>query len=162
MSLTATMTALEWEARVAETNGKWLAHWVKTTDSGKLDWTPIVDGNEACRSVYEQVRECVTLLHGAAALLRGEAWPSTGEGSAKEFGCGNDACEAVVEASQKFGDTLRKCDDSVWQKNFKMPWGDASGAMLISMVVGNLQYHGGQINAIQMMLGDQEFHYPKD
>jgi hypothetical protein len=161
MSATTTMSVLEWQARQAEAVAGAVSHWVMTTDQTKLDWTPELNGNRCCRSVYDQIEECAGVLNGIAKLVRGQEWPPEEEKEKADYKSGEEACEALKAAAANYAAAMRSADESVLDGTFKMPWGEAPASFMISLAVANMNYHGGQINAIQMMLGDQEFHFQR-
>ncbi len=152
------MSALEWHARLAEMTSHFYCHWVKTTDPNKLDWAPTIDGNKVCRTALEQTAECATVLRNISAAIKGEA-PG---GESPTYSNADEACDDLQKAVKTYASTLRASDDSVFAKEFPMPWGPTPGALLLMLSLGNIAYHGGQVNAIQMATGDMEFHLPSE
>jgi hypothetical protein len=156
MQTTATLNALEWHARMTEMAASFYCHWVKTTDPNKLDWSPTVDGNKACRSTLEQSDECASVLLMVSAAIRGET-PPTEKLTANNA---DEACANLMSAVKTYCATVRHTDDSVFDRSFQMPWGPTPGSVLLMLSLSNIAYHGGQVNAIQMATGDMEFHLP--
>jgi len=57
---------------------------------------------------------------------------------------------------------LRTLTDADLEKTFEHPRGTMLGKNLILMPMRNMGYHIGQLNFIQMLYGDTEFHVPKN
>ncbi len=53
---------------------------------------------------------------------------------------------------------IRALPDEALTRNYTMQLMTLSGEVLIDMPYRNMTYHGGQINLIQLLLGDKEFH----
>lgn len=150
------MTVFEWHAGMVEQTAGLFAFWVKTTREDWLDKHPVADPESKTRSIMEYVKECVGINRRVAAILMGKE-PS---GQEVAFSDVDDACRQIVESGKEFADAVRAQDESVLHKTFPMPWGEAPGAMVITMPMMNMAYHGGQVNYVQTLYGDTEFRFP--
>lgn len=152
------MTVLEWQARQIEMAGNTLAHFVSTTDPTKLDWKPKAEGEESkSRSIFEYVGECVSVNNMTAAMLRGEEPPPRVPVEVSDC---ETACALLKESAKNFAEAVKACDDSIFEKKFQLPFGEWPGSMLLSVPMMNMQYHAGQVNYVQNLYGDDEFHIP--
>ena len=53
---------------------------------------------------------------------------------------------------------IRALPDDALTRNYQTQMMTLLGEVLIDMPYRNMTYHGGQINFIQLLLGDKEFH----
>ena len=150
------MTVQEFQARKIERMAQTVAHFVATTSADRLTWCPAV-GDESCtRSVLGQVAECIAVNRRFAALLSGVEPPA--EQPAAEDGAA--AQEALIASGQALAAAVRTLPDDALAKTYATPRGDLPGEVVIDLPYRNMAYHGGQINFIQLLLGDKEFHLP--
>ena len=155
------MNAQEYMAEQVERIGPILAHYVATTDPSKLDWEPAVEGSAPTRSVLEQIGECVVVNRHFAALLRGENPPLPAGGWTHEgFADSQDAQEQLIASANELAQAIRAFDDDGLARTFQLRRGPTTGKNLLIMAYRNMAYHAGQINFIQMLAGDAEFHMP--
>lgn len=153
------MTAQDYMAEQIERIGQSMAHFAAVTDPEKLTWQPSVEGSAATRSILEQIAECVAVNHYFAALLRGDEPPAGGMTlpaltDAQEAERHLSASTAVLAAA------VRALDDDGLTRTFQTRRGATLGKNLIMLAYRNMAYHTGQINLIQLLAGDAEFHAP--
>lgn len=155
------MTVPEYVARQTERMAESLAHFLATTSEDKLKWCPELDGSAGSRSVLEQVSECIAVNHMMAKLLRGEAVNAApGAYPTIAFADCNDAQQRLLASAKDLADALRGMTDEDLQREYQHPRALMRGENMIIMALRNMAYHAGQINYIQMLYGDAEFHVP--
>jgi len=155
------MTVQQWQARIIERGGEALAYWVETTPDDKLGWVPPLEGSVGIRTVYQQVEEISGINAAMAGLLRGE----TKDPAAEEKGDGSisskaQAVERLNESARTLAAAVRDMPDSAFTQIYDTGWAKLSGAVLIELAANNMHYHAGQVNYVQMLAGDKEFHFP--
>ena len=156
------MDITEYVAHQTERMSAGLAHFVATTREDKLHWQPQTEGSAPTRSVLEQIGECVVVNRMIAAGLRGEtAAPMTGR-PALTLTSGAEAQEQLVASGAELAAAIRTLTEADLEKLYEHPRGQFLGANIIMMPLRNMAYHAGQINLIQMLVGDPEFHMPPD
>ena len=155
------MNAQEYMAEQIERMGQTLAHYVGTTDAARLTWQPRIEGSAPTRSVLEQVGECVVINRHFAALLRGES-PTMPAGSwiGPDFADGQDAQTQLIASATELAQAVRIFPDADMPRTYTLRRGTTTGSNLIMMAHRNMAYHAGQINLIQLLTGDAEFHMP--
>ncbi len=155
------MNAQEYMAEQVEKMGPILAHYVATTAPDKLDWQPSVEGSAPTRSVLEQIGECIAVNRFMAATLRGEdVKPPAGGWQVPAFADSQDAQQQLIASATELADAIRNMNDDDLNRAFQMRRGPTIGKNLMMMAYRNMAYHGGQINLIQLLTGDEEFHMP--
>jgi len=150
------MTIFEWQANTSERSAGFLAHFVKTTDPDWIDKCPAVDEKSKTRSILDQLAECVTVNRRAAAALSGKALPE----EELKFVDVDDACSQLVASAKEYGSVVRGLDESVMEKSFDVGFGPRPGSFFLMMPASNMMYHCGQVNYVQLLSGDDEFHIP--
>jgi hypothetical protein len=93
-----------------------------------------------------------------AALLRGETPPPPS--SDWPFQDGAEAQEQVRQSTRELAAAIRALDEGALARTYPTGMGPMPGAMVLRIAGGNLAYHVGQINFIQTLYGDTEFHLP--
>lgn len=156
------MTVCEFQARRIERLAQALAHFIATTQEHKLDWHPEATPGITGRSVYEQISECAAVNCYVAALLRGETPQQTSIRSdpPMKFTGSIDAEKRLTESARELADAVRALKPEDLPLPFPHWRGPISGEILIEMPYRNMAYHAGQINYIQTLYGDTEFHLP--
>ena len=138
-----------------------LAYFIGTTHEDKLQWQPQTEGSAPTRSVLEQVAECVVVNRMIAAGLRGEVMPApTGGVPALVLTNASEAQEQLRASGAELAAAVRSLTEADLEKMYQHPRGQFMGANLIMMPLRNMAYHAGQVNLIQMLAGDPEFHVP--
>lgn len=122
--------------------------------SEMLDWSPMDYG----KSVNAILSECARLNMTLVAVLRGET-PVEGEA-----GVDFEALKGCVVASARhICDTIDAMSDEALEDEVQMPWGAMmSSVEAIMLAASHMNYHDGQINYIQLLLGDTKFHWAED
>lgn len=151
-------TIFEFQGRKIERMAASLAHFVATTPADKLNWCPATDANSQTRSVLAQVAECVQVNRYTAALLRGET--SDFAFLLATFPDGEEAQRHLIASGQEFAQSVRGLDEGALAHLYPHWRGLLSGEVLIEAPYRNMAYHAGQINMIQLLAGDKEFHLP--
>lgn len=150
-----TMTMFEWQAWAIENACESLAFWIEKTGD-KAGWAPKMEGCANTRCALELGSECVNVNKMMAALFRGDQ-PSQEQASFDTV----EGCTSALKASGKeLADAVRKMTPADLAKNYETPFGPMPGQMLLQIALGNTQYHGGQINLIQLLYGDEKFYVP--
>lgn len=137
-----------------------LAHFIRTMPEERLDWLP--GGAGSARSAQDQVAECVQVNRSIAALLRGEAWPSGPPGAppAVRFGGSEDAAAQILQSGEELAQAIEPLSVADLEREYQHPRALIRGENLIMMPYRNMAYHAGQVNFIQCLYGDPEFHVP--
>ena len=138
-----------------------LASFLESTDQAKVSWQPDPPGSAPARSALELAQECVAVNRYFAALLRGErveAPPGGVRGTALADVA--DALRQLTESSADLADAIRSLDDDAFAKTYSHWRGPVTGDKLTIGAYRNMAYHAGQINLIQILAGDAEFHVP--
>ena len=138
-----------------------LAHFIASTQEDKLQWQPQTEGSAPTRSVLEQIAECIMVNRMIAAGLRGETpSPPAASGPALVLTSGLEAQEQLRTSGAELAAAIRTMTEEDLERMYQHPRGQFLGANLIMMPLRNMAYHAGQINLIQMLAGDPEFHVP--
>ena len=153
------MTVQEFQARKFERIAKTLAHFVATTPEDKLDWCPCIDENSCTRSVMDQIAECIACNRMVAAIICGGQAEMGGDAPITDA---KAAQEELLASARELAAVVRAMPDEALWKTFSMPRASMTGEVLIDLAHRNMAYHGGQINFIQLLLGDKEFHQHPD
>ncbi|HZP80198.1 MAG TPA: DinB family protein, partial [Chthonomonadaceae bacterium] len=128
------------------------------TQEDRLDWHPSADPQSKTRSALDQAAECIDVNRRMAALLRGETpGPPVFE---RPFADGKEAQEQIRESAKELAEAVRGLDEEALTRIYTTAMGPMPGALLLEIAAGNLNYHFGQINYIQTLYGDTEFHLP--
>ena len=150
------MNMFEWQGQSTEAASKRLAHFVKTTREDWLENCPKCDDASNTRSVMDVVSECIRVNCRFTALLEGQAFAEDDT----IWTDPDEACSLLIDSASQVGSAIAKQDDSVLGKTFELPFGTFPGAVIISIPAWNMIYHAGQINYVQRLYGDIEFHMP--
>ncbi|MCS6776554.1 MAG: DinB family protein [Chloroherpetonaceae bacterium] len=155
------MNVTDYVARHTERMAENLAHFVATTPDDKLVWHPAVANQAPTRSVLEQISECVNVNRAFATLIRtGKLDTPPGEWPPIHFANGLDAQEQLVHSARELAEAIRSMSEADLHRAYHHPRGPILGENLILMGYRNMAYHAGQINFIQTLYGDTEFHVP--
>jgi uncharacterized damage-inducible protein DinB len=130
----------------------------------RLDWSP---GGEA-RSVLNQMQEIATAGAWFLPVVRDGHVPEFDEHARREAARirqSYDTLEKCIEAArQTTGELCRAIaavPDERLEVEMRLPFGggmNVTMADLLGMHAWNMIYHLGQINYVQLMLGDREMH----
>lgn len=118
----------------------------------KLDWRPMEHG----KSAIQILKECASTNFRIADVVKGldarDMFEVSGLEEIKKhlMDSAAEVCAAI--------DSLCETPDMI-----QMPWGASMSAMeAIMLPAAHMQYHDGQINYIQLLLGDTAFHWAED
>lgn len=155
------MTAQEFMAEQIERMGESLASFIETTDAAKRPWKPEIAGSAPTRSALEQAGECIATNRYFAALLRGEQVDMPAGGAkAVVLQDAEEARTLLMESSTELAAAVRAMDDASLDQPYGHWRGPVAGKKLMIGAYRNMAYHAGQINLIQILSGDAEFHAP--
>lgn len=155
------MTVQDYMAGKVEKIADSLASFIESTDPARLDWRPEMPGSAAARSALEQAQECIAVNRYVAALLRGEQLEVPAGGvKGTPLKDAADARYQLSESAAELATSVRNLDDAGMTKIYSHWRGDVPGEKLIIGAYRNMAYHAGQVNLIQMLSGDGEFHVP--
>lgn len=156
------MTVFEFQATKIERIAVSLSQFLASTCPDKLDWHPPIEGADT-RTIYEMIGECVqTNLNCAAALRASETAPHTSRTDPPEmhFSSPEDAGQALIDSARELAAAVRAMHETDLDREFSHWSGDIRGEIYIEAPYRNMAYHAGQINYIQTLYGDREFHVP--
>jgi hypothetical protein len=149
------MTIQEFQARKIERIARTVAHFVATTPPDHLEWCPSTCDSSCTRSGLDQVRECVSLNRNFAALLSCDDCDLP---ESREIMDSVTAQEELIASAQDLAEVVRRLPDEALTRCYYTPHASMTGEIMIDLPCRNMAYHGGQINFIQLLLGDKEFH----
>ena len=157
------MTLFEYQARRVERISRAVAHFIGTTPEERLDWRPDgLDGAKG-RSIFSMVSEIVVVNTLVARTLLGEARePHKPSESMPDlvFVDSADAQAKVIASGESLAVAIRGLSDVDLEREYLHWTGPLRGEIWLEMPYRNMAYHAGQINYIQILLGDSEFHVP--
>lgn len=151
------MTVQEFQARKVLRVAQTLAHFVAATPPDKLDWCPCLDEKSCTRSALDQIAECVACNRYVASLISGRKIVFS---SSRPITDAQTAQEELLLSAEELAAILRVMPEESLEKPFTMSSMTVTGEVLIDIPTRNMSYHGGQINFLQMLLGDKESHVP--
>jgi hypothetical protein len=156
------MTSLfEYQATKTERMAATLAHFVSTTAPDRVDWTPATEEASQTRSIMAMLTECIGVNFYTAALLRGEAPAAPGRGAPPiTYSDTADALRQLVDSAEMLAAAIRGLDESALTRTFPHWRGPIIGTTMIELAYRNMVYHAGQVNMVQLLAGDTEFHVP--
>jgi hypothetical protein len=130
----------------------------------KVEWVPMGEA----RSVLSQMQEIAASGDWFVPIVRDRAVPPFDEHARRELGrlrAANNTLEKCIESAQKGTSTL--CQEiSLFptenlEEELVMPFGGGMRMTMADILMlhhNNMNYHHGQINYLQLMLGDREMH----
>jgi len=132
--------------------------------SDKLEWVPMGD----VRTVLSQMQEVATAGNWFLPIIRDRKPPEFDEHARKEavrlrqsFDTIEKCVEAARDSTSDLCQALAAFPDEALEDEMRLPFGGGvvmTMADVLSMHHWNMVYHLGQINQIQLMLGDREMH----
>jgi hypothetical protein len=151
------MTAQQFMSDHVNRMGHSMAHFIATTKPELLIWTQAAPSSEPTRTALQLVGECVNANRIFAALLRGESPEKPGDLHLSA----ESAQTEIVKSSTELAAAINYMNDEDFEKDFIHPVrGPLKGKILAMGAYRNMAYHAGQINFIQILGGDHEFHLP--
>jgi hypothetical protein len=154
------MTVQEFQAGSIERAGNWLAFFLEQTQADKRDWTPPVEGAAGLRSALNMVSECILVNRMIAAILRGETPTPLGPDAPRAFDDPAEAGPMLIASAKELADAVRGLSDDDLMREYTSRRGPMPGYLLMEVPLRNMQYHGGQMNMLQLCYGDTEFRVP--
>jgi hypothetical protein len=135
-----------------------IAFWVDNTDPEKLNWVPGEPGVSKARPIFDQINELININRARAATFRGEPSENLPRAAVTTAA---QAREELLSSANEVADLLlalppEKLNEEVDSFLGRMPLLD----ILEISLLWNMSYHGGVINAYQLMYGDEKFHIP--
>jgi hypothetical protein len=150
------MTVQEYIANQTVRMAESMVHFVESTPPDRLTLAPTVEGAAPTRTPLEWVGECVTVNGLIANVLRGEPVQS----AEPKIENAADARRLLTESAAELANAIRSLTDDDLEREFQHPRGRMLGQNVIMMPMRNMAYHSGQINLVQILAGDPEFHVP--
>jgi hypothetical protein len=155
------MDAQEYMAEQIELIAESMAHFIEVTDTEKRTWKPLIAGSAPTRSTLELAGECVATNRYFAALLRGEAVAMPAGGAkVPPINSAEEARRELMASSKELSDAVRRMTETEMDRLYSHWRGPTTGKKLVMGVYRNMAYHVGQINLIQILGGDADFHPP--
>jgi uncharacterized damage-inducible protein DinB len=155
------MTLGQWQARQIEKSAHILAHFVESTQEDRLRWRPTAEDTSKTRSVMEQVGECIFVNQRFLAFFRGQESPPMPENHDR-YPTVREATEALKAGAAELAQEVRKLEGDELMRTIKTHRGPMPAALAMQFPVRNMAYHMGQINMIQPLYGDTEFHIDEE
>jgi uncharacterized damage-inducible protein DinB len=150
-------TIAQWQARQIERAAIIMAGFVESTAEDKLRWRPAVDENSKTRSVLEQVAECAFANKRFLKILTGEGVPAP-PADWDVFASKEEAIEQLKSSAAELAKVVAGLDCAALARDYITHRGPMPGALVIQFPLRNMTYHMGQINMIQLLYGDADFH----
>lgn len=150
------MTLQDYVAEQTERVAIALADFAATTAPDRLSWELSAEGGGQTRTVLDQISECVGVNFRFAALLAGDASPDAPPPPQTAA----EAQERLTASAGALAAVIRGLSDDALETLIQMPRGPLLTRNLMLAPYRNMAYHAGQINFIQMLAGDTEFHAP--
>lgn len=154
-------TIAQWQARQIEKAAHCLSVFVESTREDRLKWRPTVDAASNTRSVLEQVGECIFANRRFSYILRGETPPAP-PAEFDSFESAADATKQLRESAATLAEQMRGLSVADLAREYQTHRGPMPGALAIQFPLRNMTYHMGQINMIQLLYGDTEFHIDEE
>jgi hypothetical protein len=151
------LTVTEYVAKQTERIADALAHFISTTPEDRLVWHISGEGGVKTRSILEQAAECIAINRQFAAMLRGHMQAPRPEVTVAN---GQDAQEQLVISARELAEAIRGLSPEDLERTYEHPRGPMLGENFIFAALRNMIYHAGQLNFIQTLYGDFEFHVP--
>lgn len=125
----------------------------------KRDWVP----QGKARTFHDYMAECVVLTDWGRALIQtGEFGAFDPEAYARakaELNTLDKIKVAGAAAIERLCAAIEAFPEARLEETKQMPWGqNQTYADILFMTYWNMVYHWGQVNYVQMMLGDTEMH----
>ena len=152
------MDVFHWQAKLVRRSAHLLAHFLEQTSPDKLNWRPYLPESAEMRSAFDIVFECAKVNRRFADLLHEREIGA----SAKDHSYRSEATKDLLDSAEELASAIEGLPESALEKLYKTASGQVTGRFLLELPVNNMYYHGGQINMIQLLYGDPEFHAPAD
>lgn len=148
-----------------------LGHWATYMMSNYVSDIPAIPEDKwdaslggCARTPSEMTAEVVSILDWATSAMKGESRVTDEQQLVAEY---KNRCATREGASSEikrcvpaFVDALNQADDARLQSMVTAPWGAEMPLMMVAHVVtSHLWYHDAQLNYIQCLLGDGDYHW---
>lgn len=125
-------------------------------------WTASMGG--CTRPCSEIAADAIGFLFWATAAINAGGTPSTPEGAVEKLAAEcmtkAGANAALDMATQAMDAALAGASDETLQKTAAAPWGmEAPLYGFAQMAISHIWYHDGQLNYVQCLLGDGDYHW---
>jgi hypothetical protein len=125
----------------------------------KRDWVP----QGKARTFHDFVAECAVLADWAASFFQSGAFPPFDQDAYQRAKAELNTLDKIKAAGEpaisRLCQAIESVPDAKLEETQQMPWGmTMTMADLLFMGYWNIVYHTGQVNYIQMLLGDTEMH----
>jgi hypothetical protein len=135
-----------------------MVHFIRTSNPvTALDVTTSA-GKVKLNSVLKLAAECTAVNRMFVAVLtRVEVSAARKE---PQFIDADEACRELLTSAEQLAGVLESLPDSALGEEFQHPRAVMRGDNAILAAYRNMAYHCGQINTVQLLAGDTEFHVP--
>ena len=117
----------------------------------KLDWSPMDYG----KSANALLSECAKANFGIASVISGKK-----PAAPKENMDFSELKSHVIDSAKEVCKAIDSISDKDLEGGIQLPWGPVMPASrAIFLPASHMSYHDGQINYIQLLLGDTKFHW---
>lgn len=124
-------------------------------------WTATYGG--CTKSAKDAVQETVGLLEWTTAALKGNVGTDYSGNSSVDCSSKDAACAALAAAVESLSAALGAASDEALLAEVTPPWQMPAPLFMIAQIaVSHIWYHDGQLNYIQMLLGDDKIHWMGD
>lgn len=124
-------------------------------------WTATFGG--CTKSAKDIVKETVGLLDWCTEALKGNVGTDYSGDSGADVSTREAAVEALNNSTTAFGNALSAASDEALNSMVTPPWQLPAPLFMIAQIaVSHVWYHDGQLNYIQMLLGDEKVHWMGD
>jgi hypothetical protein len=155
------MTVCEWQARQIEKAAGILANFVLSTREDRLRWCPSTEPESKARSVMDLLGECVEANHRARCYLREED-PGPRPAVFDLYGDAPETIKVLKASAAELAEEIRHIPSEELMRVVQTHRGPMPIALAIQLPLRNMIYHIGQINMIQLLYGDTEFHITEE
>ncbi len=138
-----------------------IARAARAVPEDKADWSP---GGEA-RSVLSQMQELATGGAWFLPIIKDRTVPLFDEHARQEaaklrekYSTVDECVEAARQSTSDLCQSIQAFPDAELEEEMTLPFGTYTMADLLAFHYWNLVYHFGQINQIQLLLGDKRMH----
>jgi hypothetical protein len=158
-------TVQEQAAEMTRKGMESLLRAVQFVPEEKRSWVPMGDA----RTPLDMLAECIQMCDVFEGFLTSDEMPQVDraahmairEGLLKQCGDLAEASKMAREGASHLCDVMLAVPNERLDRDFTLPMGGGmvvKGIDLLFMPYWNMTYHVGQLNYIQMLLGDKEMH----
>ncbi len=136
-----------------------LAHAVETTPAEYYHWKPVAVGQTGeGRSIVDQLLEVGGIFTKFTSIIHGT--DPVDQGFDKETVDGATAIKFMNDSAANLSAAILAMDEGRLTEVHDLGWAKMPIGFMIEMAHNNAIYHFGQVNYMQLLLGDPEFHMP--